>query len=162
MRPLVVIGATEGFGRAQPLLARDDRIVVLEDKFSRARETREQPIDVLARPDGTAAALHFAAHSPERINSLVLENPPAAEEFATLLPQLAMPVLVLYGTREGAASERGRSYKALLPNGWFVMVYGAGSDIANDRPEAYADLIGDFLKRGARFTISEQSSRINP
>jgi hypothetical protein len=42
------------------------------------------------------------------------------------------------------------------------MVYAAGHDIASDRPEAFADLVGDFLRRGARFAISDRSTQINP
>jgi pimeloyl-ACP methyl ester carboxylesterase len=168
LRTLFVIGAaaTE-LGRAEPLLARGRRIVALspatDEALARAiAAAAGDTVDLLARHDGAGAGLRVAAHLPERIGALVLESPPPAESFAALLPQLALPVLVLYGTADAHATDLGRGYKALLPNGWFMMVYAAGRDIARDRPEAYAELVGDFLNRGVRFTISEQSSRINP
>lgn len=166
-RTLIVIAADgDGLGDAEPLLARDRLVRTLtmpSDAALDAALDDENVVDLLAREEGASAALRLVARSPDRVASLVLDSPPAPENFASLLPQLALPVLVLYGTGDRATStEHGRGYKALLPNGWFVMVYAAGYDIANDRPEAYADLVGDFLARGARFTISEQSSRINP
>jgi pimeloyl-ACP methyl ester carboxylesterase len=166
-RTLIVLDFNgAGLGDAEPLIARDRTVRVLGEPTAEAvlaTITAEETVDLLARHGSAAAAVQLAAYLPERFTTLVLESPPPAESYATLLPQLAMPVLVLYGTEDRTASpDLGRGYKALLPNGWFVMVYAAGHDIAHDRPEAYADLVGDFLTRGVRFTISEQSSRINP
>jgi pimeloyl-ACP methyl ester carboxylesterase len=71
-------------------------------------------------------------------------------------------VLVLFGTQDTLAPvEYGRFYKTLLPNAWFLMVYDAAHDISGDRPEAYAEAVGDFLRRGAQFTVSDRSSRLN-
>lgn len=167
MRTLIVITRDgEGLSDAQPLLARDRPVRVLDKPTAEslmAATVEEHTVDVLARHEAAGEALRLAAQMPERVAALVLESPPAAENYAELLPALTMPVLVLYGTLDRATSpELGRGYKGLLPNGWFVMVYNAGHDIANDRPEAYAELVGDFLTRGVRFTISEQSSRLNP
>jgi len=155
----VIDGDASGLGRAAALLARDRRVV----PFAADARGSDDIVDLLARHDAAGDALRFAARHPERIGAIVLESPPPAEHYAELLPKLPMPVLVLYGTRDQATSpDLGRGYKSKLPNGWFVMVYNAGHDIANDRPEAYAELVGDFLKRGVRFTISEHSSRLNP
>jgi hypothetical protein len=43
-----------------------------------------------------------------------------------------------------------------------VLVYGAGRDIARDRPEAPADMIDDFLQRQERFIVSVRPSVLQP
>lgn len=79
------------------------------------------------------------------------------------MKRLEIPVLALYGTRDRVTPpELGRFYKEHLVNAWFLMVYDFGHDIAGDRPEAFADVVGDFLARGARFAFDNRSSRINP
>ena len=82
--------------------------------------------------------------------------------FAQKLAACDAPVLALFGTRDTLAPvELGRFYKTLLPNAWFLMVYDAAHDIGGDRPEAFAEAVGDFLRRGAQFAISDRSSRLN-
>jgi hypothetical protein len=41
-------------------------------------------------------------------------------------------------------------------------VHQAAHDIEGDRPEAFADVVGDFLDRGWMFLVPEQSTLINP
>jgi hypothetical protein len=41
-------------------------------------------------------------------------------------------------------------------------VHDAAHDIQGDRPEAFADVAGDFLARGWQFLLPEQSTLINP
>jgi len=41
-------------------------------------------------------------------------------------------------------------------------VYDAAHDIQSDRPEAFADVVGDFLRRGMKFLINDQDGLINP
>lgn len=88
-----------------------------------------------------------------------------AAQDAVFLQKLAAvdaPVLALFGTRDTLAPvELGRFYKTLFPNAWFLMVYDAAHDIGGDRPEAFAEAVGDFLRRGAQFTVSDRSSRLN-
>jgi pimeloyl-ACP methyl ester carboxylesterase len=157
--------------KACELLARDRRLVPIpagapDTALSVAIDASDAGVAILARGTTAAAALAFAAHADDRISALVLESPPDAGSnavLASLLPQTALPTLVIYGTEDRSTpADCGRRYKALLPNSWFIMVYRAGPDIAGDRPEGFADLVGDFLKRGARFTLSERSARLNP
>jgi pimeloyl-ACP methyl ester carboxylesterase len=84
------------------------------------------------------------------------------EAFTQKLVVCDAPVLALFGTRDKlAAVELGRFYKTLFPNAWFLMVYDAAHDIGGDRPEAFAEAVSDFLRRGAQFAISDRSSRLN-
>jgi pimeloyl-ACP methyl ester carboxylesterase len=84
-------------------------------------------------------------------------------ELEALLPGLATPTLVLFGTLDRVIpSTMGRHYKALLPNCNLVLVYDAGHAIGTDRPEAFVEVVGDFLDRHEAFVISRNATLINP
>jgi len=109
------------------------------------------------RKTGTPpAAAAFATLARQRI------APAQDASFAQKLATFDPPVLTLFGTRDPLAPvELGRFYKNLFPNAWFLMVYDAAHDIRGDRPEAFADAVGDFLRRGAQFVVGERSSRLH-
>jgi pimeloyl-ACP methyl ester carboxylesterase len=76
---------------------------------------------------------------------------------------LATPTLVLFGTLDRVIPPAmGREYKKLLPNCHLVFVYDAGHEIDTDRPEAFADVVDDFLERREAFVISRTETLINP
>jgi pimeloyl-ACP methyl ester carboxylesterase len=88
------------------------------------------------------------------------DRDPALEK---LLPGIAAPTLVLFGTLDRLMpSELGRLYKAAMPNCSLVLVYDAGHAIGADRPEAFAEVVGDFLERHEAFIISRSETLINP
>ena len=88
------------------------------------------------------------------------ERDPALE---ALLTDIATPTLVLFGTLDRVIpSEMGRHYKAAMPNCNLVLVYDAGHAIATDRPEAFCEVVGDFLERREAFIISRNETLINP
>jgi len=73
------------------------------------------------------------------------------------------PVLVLFGTLDRVMPpEMGRLYKTLLPNCHLVFVYDAGHSIGAERPEAFAEVVGDFLERHEAFVISRRETMIYP
>jgi len=116
----------------------------------------------------------FNAH-PERKSMAITPNiaairalakqrlgPAQDEIFAGKLAAFDSPVLALFGTRDPLAPvELGRVYKNLFPNAYCLMVYDAAHDIRGDRPEAFAEAVGDFLRRGAQFTVGERSARLH-
>jgi pimeloyl-ACP methyl ester carboxylesterase len=74
-----------------------------------------------------------------------------------------LSTLVLFGTSDGLISPRmGRVYKDLMPNCSLVFVYGAAHEIAFDRPEAYANVIADFVERQEAFVVNINSGRLAP
>jgi pimeloyl-ACP methyl ester carboxylesterase len=92
-----------------------------------------------------------------------LRGPDRDAELEALLPGLATPTLVLFGTRDRLMPpELGRHYKTLLPNCNLVLVYDAGHAIGAERPEAFAEVVGDFLERHEAFIISRSKTLINP
>jgi pimeloyl-ACP methyl ester carboxylesterase len=79
------------------------------------------------------------------------------------LSQIQAPTLAFWGIDDGiipAAS--GRIYKEHVPLCAYVLVYDAAHDVQGDRPEACAELVGDFLHRGLNFVINQDDHRINP
>ena len=73
-----------------------------------------------------------------------------------------MPGTATATTRNRAASRScarvGRRYREALPNGHLVYVYDATHTIGADRPEAFTELVSDFLARREQFVVSRASS----
>ncbi len=79
------------------------------------------------------------------------------------LRSLTTPTLVLFGTVDGVIPpEMGHIYKELMPNCHLVFVYDAGHAISTDRPEAFTEVVADFLERHEAFVISRTETVIHP
>jgi pimeloyl-ACP methyl ester carboxylesterase len=71
--------------------------------------------------------------------------------------------LILFGRDDGLINPiNGRTVRRALKNSSLQYVYDAAHDIQGDRPEAFADIVGDFLRRGMNFLINEEDGLINP
>ncbi|WP_158923218.1 alpha/beta fold hydrolase [Acidisphaera sp. S103] len=131
-------------------------------------------------PSGTAAEMApFLFGHPDRVAPMPDPDPTVAAKQRRLVGRLrgpdqdaaledrmrglAVPVLVLFGTLDRVMPpEMGREYKALLPNSHLVFVYDAGHLIAAERPEAFAEVVGDFLARREAFVITRRETMIFP
>jgi pimeloyl-ACP methyl ester carboxylesterase len=92
-----------------------------------------------------------------------LRGPDRDAELERRLPSLAVPTLVLFGTLDGVISpEMGHIYKELMPNCHLVFVYDAGHAISAERPEAFTEVVSDFLDRHEAFIISRTETVIHP
>ena len=92
-----------------------------------------------------------------------LRGPNRDVDLETRLPALAVPTLVLFGTLDRVISpDMGRFYKELMPNCHLVFVYDAGHAISSDRPEAFAEVVSDFIERREAFVISRTETVIYP
>jgi len=90
-------------------------------------------------------------------------GPPRDPELEARLPGLAPPTLVLFGTRDAMISpDMGHLYKELIPDCHLVFVYDAGHAIAAERPEAFTEVVGDFLDRHDAFVVSRTPTVIHP
>jgi len=70
---------------------------------------------------------------------------------------------LLFGTLDGViAPAMGRIYKDLMPNCHLVFVYDAAHAISTDRPEAFTEVVVDFLERHEAFVISRAETVIHP
>ncbi len=92
-----------------------------------------------------------------------LRGPGRDADLESGMRKLTIPALVVFGTRDGVVSpDMGRMYKDLMPNAHLVFVYDAGHAIAAERPEAFTDVVGDFLERGEAFVIRRAKTVILP
>lgn len=92
-----------------------------------------------------------------------LRGPSRDADLESRLPSLGPPTLVLFGTADRViAPAMGHFYKDLIPGCHLVFVYDAGHGISTDRPEAFADVVVDFLERHEAFVISRTDTVIHP
>jgi pimeloyl-ACP methyl ester carboxylesterase len=93
-----------------------------------------------------------------------LRGPDRDPELEAAMRRLSVATLVLFGTLDRVIPpEMGRHYKQLMPaNCNLALVYDAGHAIAAERPEAFAEIVGDFLERGAAFLISRTDTLQHP
>ncbi len=110
----------------------------------------------LLAPDPAVAA-------KQRALVLRLHGPDRDADLEAHLRELATPTLVLFGTLDRVIPpEMGRHYKELMPNAHLVLVYDSGHAIGAERPEAFAEVVSDFLERREAFVISRSETVINP
>jgi pimeloyl-ACP methyl ester carboxylesterase len=92
-----------------------------------------------------------------------LRGPDRDTDLEALLPGLVIPTLVLFGTLDRVIPpSMGHFYKELMPNCNLVFVYDAGHAISTDRPEAFVEVVADFIERHEAFVISRIETVIHP
>lgn len=92
-----------------------------------------------------------------------LIGPARDQALESRMPDLDVPVLVLFGTEDRMIpSEMGRLYCEKLPNCHLILVYDAGHVVDADRPEAFVSVVGDFLQRHEAFLVNRHSGLIHP
>jgi pimeloyl-ACP methyl ester carboxylesterase len=133
-----------------------------------------------APPQGTPEQMARALYGhPERMPPMPAPDPAIAakqravvmrllgsgsdDETKALMHRVAAPTLVLFGTLDHVIPpEMGRTYKELIPSCHFALVYDAGHLIGAERPEAFTEIVGDFLDRHDAFLISRTETMIHP
>jgi pimeloyl-ACP methyl ester carboxylesterase len=79
------------------------------------------------------------------------------------LAEVPTRTLILFGRNDGLINPiNGRVLRRYMRNSSLQYVYDAAHDIQCDRPEAFADVVGDFLRRGMQFLINDHDGLINP
>jgi pimeloyl-ACP methyl ester carboxylesterase len=81
----------------------------------------------------------------------------------TRLADVPTRTLILFGRDDGLINPiNGRTVRRAMRNSSLQYVYDAAHDIQSDRPEAFADVVGDYLERGMKFLINDQDGLVNP
>lgn len=143
--------------KAAELLAREFSAMPL------AGATASAPIGIVATGAGAAEALAHVAARPETVNALALIAPPVPDaQLAEKLSGVTVPVLALFGTRDAHAQASGAAFRKALSNCNVTFVYDTGSDMANERPEAVAAALADFMRQRERYIVTDKSARLYP
>jgi len=79
------------------------------------------------------------------------------------LAEVPTRTLIVFGCDDGIVNPiNGRTLRRTMRNSSLQYVFDAAHDIQCDRPEAFVDVVGDFLDRGMRFLINYDDGLINP
>lgn len=122
-----------------------------------------EQLHLLAFPQAAEAALRLAVSRPGAVRALVLvaTAPPADPRLLEQLAESHVPLLVLLGTRDPeVAPATGRQWHARYPHVHVVFVYDAGHDVAADRPEAFADVVLEFIEDPTAFLINHRDGAV--
>jgi pimeloyl-ACP methyl ester carboxylesterase len=120
---------------------------------------------LFAHPERVPPMPPVPAAIREQTQALVhrLRGKPRDPDLERRMREIQVPTLVLFGTLDRVIPpEMGRHYKELIPNCNLVLVYDAGHAIGTDRPEAFADVVSDFVERREAFVISRAETVIHP
>jgi len=165
--PLLCLGAPGALGRTEALLAAHRRLTA-------AIPAEPERFDLLGHGMQATAALQLALARPQSVRTLVLLAPqtigrdggPGEGADPALLARLgdiAVPSLAVFGTRDTTAPpEAARHYRERMPGCNLVFVYDAGPAMTDERPEAVAALVRDFLERHDLFLVRRESDLIFP
>jgi pimeloyl-ACP methyl ester carboxylesterase len=94
---------------------------------------------------------------------VLVSTPDYDEALTERMAQCDVRTLVLFGEFDGVIPpENGRTYRRFMSNSSLQYVHDAAHDIQGDRAEAFADVVGDFLRRGMAFLVPDQDTLINP
>lgn len=151
------------------LLGREFQAITLAGAADKAAQSlpADQPLGLVAGGAAVPQALALAAAQPAAVNALALLAPPALDPARdkALIEKLAgvkVPTLLLLGTRDATAQASARSYRQAIPGCHVTFVYDAGSDLENERPEAAAAAVTEFIRHRERYIVTSKSSKLFP
>lgn len=88
---------------------------------------------------------------------------PSRAELEARMADFKPPVLVAWGTDDRMIPpEMGRIYVEKLPTAFFVLLYDAGHEADADRPEAFVDLVTEFIERREGFVVNDRNGLVHP
>lgn len=171
------LGESDSAAALKRLVAQDCRLVASTAQATAplARAMDEaltslgaERMSLVAAGDRAAAALSLALERPGQIASLVLLAPKifdasgqALSEPAARFNAIEAPILALFGTKDAAAPpEAARHYRQRNPRCHLVFVYDAGNAMGEERPEAVAELVIDFITRRDRFVVRQHADML--
>ncbi len=97
------------------------------------------------------------------VERVLVATPEYDEALTARMAQCDVRTLILFGEFDGVIPpENGRTYRRFMSNSSLQYVHDAAHDIQGDRAEAFADVVGDFLRRGMAFLVPDQDTLINP
>ena len=124
----------------------------------------EMAREMLAHPESLALpnlAPEIAAKEQELITRLGGSRHDT--EVESRLSEIQCSTLVLFGSKDGlVAADAASTYRREIPNSHLSLVYDAGHQIVEERPEALIGAVVDYVERRETFVVSRRSEVINP
>jgi pimeloyl-ACP methyl ester carboxylesterase len=117
-----------------------------------------EPVGVVANAASANHALKLVIARPDLVRALALIAPRAPD---AALPELKTPVMALFGTRT-FPQQIGRKMRDAIANCHVMFIYDADDDMAEQRPEAVAAALREFLTAGDRFIVTGKSGKLYP
>ena len=169
--PVLLYLSKSGATKAGSILARDFRVLTiapdaakrLVDGFGGAEK-----FSIIAQGEAAEQAVALAVAFPDRVEAIALIAPPALDDagvaaLAKRWSETKVAVMALFGTKDGASPPpSGRAYRRAIANCNLMFVYDAGAGMDDERPEAVAALLRDFMVSKDRFVVSRESGVIHP
>jgi pimeloyl-ACP methyl ester carboxylesterase len=134
-----------------------------ENSVNPATLTEEQFLKAFrTHPEKLPVTLPIPPHAMPTVGALM--GPPSDDSaFLERMQSITTRTLILFGRDDGIINPcNGPTYRSNLPGAVLIYVYDAAHDIQSDRPEAFADVVSDFIRRGLNFMVNEQDNLINP
>jgi pimeloyl-ACP methyl ester carboxylesterase len=117
-----------------------------------------EPVGVVANAASANHALKLVNARPDLVHALALIAPRAPD---AALPELKTPVMALFGTRT-FPQQIGRKMRDAITHCHVMFIYDADDDMAEQRPEAVAAALREFLTAGDRFIVTGKSGKLYP
>lgn len=126
------------------------------DEFVKAFRTHPERLPHMSPPDPD-----FMARVWPTVERLMGDG--SDDGLVASLAEVPTRTLILWGRDDGIINPvNGRILRRAMRNSSLQYVHDAAHDVQSDRPEAFADVVGDFLQRGMKFLINDQDGLINP
>jgi pimeloyl-ACP methyl ester carboxylesterase len=162
-RPVLVLGAGFASSPAFAMLAKRFALFAMTapDAASAAAWIASRGLarlGVVGIGEAAGVALAVAAAVGDAVEALVLVSPiglPLGDADSPLKPLLKATTAakcVMVGDRDPEARHLA-AYRTELSKSHVVLVFDSGPDIAGERPQAFANVAGDFLDRQGRFSF---------
>ena len=94
--------------------------------------------------------MQIAALHPENVQQLILVSPTGVDR--DRLEDISCLTLIVQGSHDAGAA--GQELRKRIASSYLAYIYGAGPDVAADKPERLAALVTEFLTRGEAFIIN--------
>lgn len=125
-----------------------------------------QHVGIVASPSVGKRVLKLVLAHPDLANAVALLSPPSLgavdKELVDALPNVKPVVLALFGTRSTADAEGRRLYRQAIPKCHMMFVYDTDEHLADQRPEAVAAALKDFMTSREGFLVTTKSAKIYP
>ena len=122
-------------------------------------------VGVVASSAVATRVLKLALANPDIANAIALISPPPLTDkaLAADLVNMKPPVLALFGTRDAVTHAEGkRVYRQAIPKSHMMFVYDTDGAMVDQRPEAVAAALRDFMVVREGFLVTTKSGKIYP